>query len=95
MNVQLYVSGSPLASELALPFNVMRAPVVTLPMSGPALATGAVLVVAGGSSGSEQVVTNSGKRMNHMVRAGLLICIGMGSFAALGELLGRKDKEIS
>ena len=43
--VQLYVSGSPLGSELALPFNVMTVPERMLPRSGPALAAGAPLGV--------------------------------------------------
>ena len=42
---QLYVSGSPLASELPLPFKVMVDPGVLPPWSGPALATGATFMV--------------------------------------------------
>src|SRR5512145_336876 len=42
-NDQLYVSGSPSGSELALPFNVMGVPGRMLPWSGPALAMGVSL----------------------------------------------------
>ena len=42
---QLYVSGSPLASELALPSKVTSDPRALPPWSGPALATGATLLL--------------------------------------------------
>ena len=42
---QLYVSGSPSPSELALPSKVTSDPGAMPPWSGPALATGATLLV--------------------------------------------------